>query len=750
MAELPSGTLTLLFSDLEESTGLLQELGAARYAELLSAHRELMDSAVAANEGFGVDTQGDSCFCVFRTARDAVTAATEIQRSHDAHLFPDGCTVRVRIGLHTGEPVIAGDRYVGLAVHRAARIMGAAQGGQILASGPTADLVADEMPAGVVAIHIGERRLKGLERSERLYELCVEDLDRRSTTPREHEASGHAASHRVGVEFRILGPLEVRAGNTGITFAGERRGALLALLLLNANHVVPIDQLIDELWGDEPPGSGAKAVQVRVSQLRKTFAGAGLGEQIATRPPGYVIELARDQLDLHRFERLVSESDLAVAAADPARAAELLREAMGLWRGAPLAEFRSAPFARTASVRLEELRLAAVERRIEADLELGRHGDLISELESLVSEYPFRERLRGQQMLALYRSGRQADALEAYRAARRQLSDELGLEPSGSLQALEQAILQHDPSIAPAPGASPAKASQVWEPSRPERSILVAPSEPTRVQALLVVAEPLTKRPSRELILSALVAETDELATVTTELESTRATLDERGVPARAAVFTSSDRGADLVRLAAEQDVDLMVVDAPPALLATGDPPEDLAHIWREAPCDVAVVVGCDVSQLGTDRPVTVPFGGAKHDWAAVEIGAWLASARGLALVLLGSSAEPERGKRDASRSLAVVSLVVQRAAGIPAKPLLVASGEQVMEVAREAGLLVLGLSEGWSEEGLGVARLTLARDAGVPTLLVRKGVRPGGLTPPERMTRYTWSFVHAGNAESS
>jgi DNA-binding SARP family transcriptional activator/class 3 adenylate cyclase len=747
MAELPSGTLTLLFSDLEDSTALLRRLGPTRYAELLSAHRELMDTATASNDGVGVDSQGDSFFCVFRTARAAVSAAAEIQRSHDAHSFPEGCTVRVRIGLHTGEPVIAGDRYVGLAVHRAARIMGAAQGGQILASGPTTELVADEMPAGVVAVDIGEHRLRGLERPERLYELCVEGLDRRSATPREDESSRPAAGHRVEVEFRILGPLEVRAGQEKLTFAGERGGALLALLLLNANRVVSIEQLIDELWGEEPPASGAKAVQVRVSQLRKACADAGIGDVIVTRPPGYVIELPPDALDLHRFERLVEESDHALAADDAARAAEVLRKAIGLWRGTPLAEFSAAPFARAASARLEELRLAASERRVEADLRLGRHLDLVGELESLISEHPFRERLRAQLMLALYRSGRQADALAAYRATRHELREELGIEPSQALQELERRILQQDPELTLAPTVPSAVARpSVWETPAPERAILVAPSTPSRLPSLIAVAEPLSKRPLRELILSTIVEKTADLAAATAELDEVRAALAARGVPARVAAFTSGARGDDVVRLASEQDVDLLVVDAPSDLLTSGVPSSDLARVWQEAPCDVVLSAG-DEAPLG-EGPVVVPFGGGENDWAAVEIGAWVAAAHGATLLLVGSAGKPERGKRDASRSLAVVSLVVQRAAGISAKPLLVEGGEELLEAAKRARMLLLGLSERWSEEGLGAVRLALAREAGVPTLLVRKGLRPGGLTPPEQMTRYTWSLVHEGGGE--
>jgi class 3 adenylate cyclase/DNA-binding SARP family transcriptional activator len=743
MADLPSGTLTLLFSDLEDSTGLLQRLGATEYGELLEVHRRLVADAIADHGGLEVDTQGDSFFCVFRAARDAVAAAAAIQRSHRHHAFPGGSAVRVRIGLHTGEPVPSGDRYLGLAVHRAARIMSAAHGGQILASGPTVEVTGDELPADVAVVELGEYRLKGLERPERLYELSPSGTAGSFPLPRGVEDSSEAEGAQ-GLDIRILGPLEVHAGGHRLTYGGERRGALLALLLLNANRVVSTEQLIDELWGGEPPGSGAKAVQVRVSQLRKSFVDAGIGELVVTRPPGYVIELATDQLDLHRFERLVAESDL-VRADDPARAGELLREAIGLWRGPPLGEFASAPFARAAGARLEELRLAAVERRIEADLGLGRHGDLVGELESLIRDHPFRERLRAQLMLALYRAGRQADALEAYRATRRELSDELGIEPGQALQDLERAILQHDPELAP-PAARAAAPAVVWETPPPERSILVAPGELERLRSLVAVAEPLTRRPRRELILFALVAEGDELATATSELESVRAALGERGVAARVAAFTSGDRGRDLVRLASEQDVDLLVVDAPDELLAAGAPPDDLAHAWREAPCDVAVVVARGDPLLARNGPVVVPFGGGEHDWAAVEIGAWLAAANGLPLRLLGSSAEPERGKRDASRSLAVVSLVVQRAAGISAKPVLVAPGGELLKAASDGGLLVVGLSERWSEEGLGSARLELARDAGIPTLLVRKGLRPGGLTPPERMTRYTWSFVHAGD----
>src|SRR5579863_8846725 len=224
------------------------------------------------------------------------------------------------------------------------------------------------------------------------------------------------------MEFRILGPLEVVDGDTVVALVGVKQRALLALLLLNANQVVSSDRLVEELWAGQPPESARAALQVRVSQLRKALGAAGAA--IVTRPPGYLVRVGRDELDLHRFEFLVDEGD----AAESAEAAAKLREALSLWRGPPLAEFGYEAFAQNAIRRLEELRLAALEKRIDADLTLGRHADLVAELETLVAEHPLRERLRGQLMLALYRCARQADALAAYRDACTAL-DGIGLLP---------------------------------------------------------------------------------------------------------------------------------------------------------------------------------------------------------------------------------------------------------------------------------------------------------------------------------
>ena len=245
------------------------------------------------------------------------------------------------------------------------------------------------------------------------------------------------------MEFRILGPLEAEQDGRLVPLGGRKQRVLLALLLLHANAVVPRDRLIDEIWGDEPPETARTALQVHVSQLRKALG----GERIETRAPGYRVRTEPDALDLERFERLVAEGGDALAGGDVERSADALREALALWRGTPLAELGEVPFAQRECLRLEELRLAALEERVEADLQLGRHATLVPELEGLVREHPLRERLRGQMMLALYRCGRQADALEVYSSGRRLLDEELGLQPDDGLQRLEKAILNHDPSL---------------------------------------------------------------------------------------------------------------------------------------------------------------------------------------------------------------------------------------------------------------------------------------------------------------
>ncbi len=246
------------------------------------------------------------------------------------------------------------------------------------------------------------------------------------------------------MEFRLLGPLEVLEHDRSCELGGGKQRALLALLLLHANEVVPTERLIDELWGESPPATVAKGIQVYVSRLRKQLG----DRRLVTRKPGYVLLVDASELDVARFERLLADAD----GADPEVAARKLREALALWRGAPLADLAYEPWAQAEIARLDELHTGALERRIEADLALGRHSQLIGELERLVEELPLREGLRGQLMLCLYRCGRQAEALEVYRATREVLVDELGIEPGRELRELEQAILRQDPALdLPAP-----------------------------------------------------------------------------------------------------------------------------------------------------------------------------------------------------------------------------------------------------------------------------------------------------------
>jgi WD40 repeat protein/DNA-binding SARP family transcriptional activator len=250
------------------------------------------------------------------------------------------------------------------------------------------------------------------------------------------------------LEFRILGPLSVRVDGTPVALGGPKQRALLALLLLNANRVVSRDRLVAELFPDQSVNSADHALRNHVSRLRKVFGAAGGDEpRLAARAPGYLLRVEPGELDLESFEQLVSEGREALGAGRTEAAAGLLRSAEQLWEGRPFADLEFEPFGRLEVERLEELRLAAVEERIDADLALGRQLALVPELETLAADHPFREHFRAQLMLALYRSGRQAEGLAVYQQTRTLLSDELGLEPGSELQELQRAILVQDPAL---------------------------------------------------------------------------------------------------------------------------------------------------------------------------------------------------------------------------------------------------------------------------------------------------------------
>ena len=249
--------------------------------------------------------------------------------------------------------------------------------------------------------------------------------------------------------FGILGPLEATVDDRRLALGGPKPRRLLAMLVLHVGEVVSIDRLVEAVWEDAPTAGAEATLRTHVANLRRALAAAGPVDLVVTRAPGYSLAADRGQVDACRFERLTTEGRAALDGHDPERAATTLRNALGLWRGRVLEDLGVPRFAEAEAARLDELRLTARENRIDADLALGRHQELIGELETLVDAHPFREQLWSRLMLALYRSGRQADALEACRTLRQRLGEELGLAPGPVLAELETAILRHDPALTP-------------------------------------------------------------------------------------------------------------------------------------------------------------------------------------------------------------------------------------------------------------------------------------------------------------
>ena len=315
-------------------------------------------------------------------------------------------------------------------------------------------------------------------------------------------------------------------------------------------------------------------------------------------------------------------------------------------------------------------------------------------------------------MLALYRAGRQSEALDAYRAAREALVEELGIEPAPPLRELERAILAQDPSL------------DLSAPAEEARALLAVPSNGS---ALLTIAAPLAEGQRSELIVARLVAEEADVERAVLELAAAGPS------DARVAALTTADAAADVVRLATAYDVELVLLDLSRGL--DEQLPAELAAVLERSPADVAVLTG----PVGAEGDgVFVPFGGGEHDWAALELGARLAVAMSAPLRLVGTTADQGSGRRDASRLLADASLAVKRVVGVTAVPLLADRGGLAQAVS-EATLVVVGIAPRWRSEGIGGARRALVA-AGVPILLVHRGPRPGPLAPQETRTRFTWS----------
>jgi predicted ATPase/DNA-binding SARP family transcriptional activator len=275
------------------------------------------------------------------------------------------------------------------------------------------------------------------------------------------------------LEFRVLGPLQVAKEGRLLPLGGLKQRGLLALLLLDRNRVVPRDRLVDALWGESPPASAANSIQIYVSKLRRLLGDGETAGAIVTEPPGYRLRVPPGELDADRFERLIAQGSEALRAGEAERAEKAFADALTPWRGPPFADFTAEPFAQAEIARIEQLRLHALEQRIEALLSLGRHVEVLAELPTLIDQHPLEEQLRAQLMVALYRSGRQADALVAYQDFRRFLGDELGLDPGPDLREIERRVLSQDPALV-APVA----------PSRGPEQSPAAPAEPPPAAAL--------------------------------------------------------------------------------------------------------------------------------------------------------------------------------------------------------------------------------------------------------------------------
>jgi ABC-type transport system substrate-binding protein/DNA-binding SARP family transcriptional activator len=418
------------------------------------------------------------------------------------------------------------------------------------------------------------------------------------------------------IDYRILGQLEVSADGRVIDVGGPRLRALLVVLLLRANEPVPRDVLVHELWGEQPPAGAQHSLDVYVSRLRKSLDAAANGPVVVTSPGAYSLRLAEEQLDACRFERLVAEGKAALCGNEPGQAAAKLRAALKLWRGPALADLSNGHGPRVEAARLEELRLGAIVDRIDSDLALGHHTEVIGELEALVAAYPLHERLHEQLMIALYRSGRQAEALEAYRAARRTLVEDLGLEPGPALQRLEQAVLRQDASLdlpaqgAAGPSLSPAdrtRRSWLSGPNRAKRLIAVAAASAVTLALLVAMT---AHGPAQ------LTAGPDTVGVIDAGQDALTAVITRVGRPsgvaygAGAAWVTDSTDGLLLRVDPAGQVIDRIPVGHGPAGVAVGDGEVWVANELDSTVSEINPGSGTQVSMIPVGSgPNAIAFG---------------------------------------------------------------------------------------------------------------------------------------------
>jgi DNA-binding SARP family transcriptional activator/class 3 adenylate cyclase/ABC-type glycerol-3-phosphate transport system substrate-binding protein len=422
---------TFLIADLRGYTSYSDARGDRAAVEVAGRFLAIARESVEAHAGTVVEVRGDEVLAVFDSAREALRASLDIQASVTGQPA-EHQMLGVGIGLDAGEAIPLGEGYRGRALNLAARLCARARAGEILVSSELVHLAG--AVEGVRFEDRGAVRLKGLSRPVDV--LAVTRATAGGTAP----ATTVAVAGNLA--FRLLGPLEVTDGGRPVPLGGPRQRLVLAHLLLAANRVVTMDELIERIWDDEPPRAARNTIQSYVSHLR-----AALGpDRIEGRTPGYVVRAEPEELDVLRFEQLLRRARRMLPT-DPREAASSLEEAIALWSGSPLSDLSEAASLIGEIARLNELRVSALEDLLGARLAVGDHAEVLPELERLVVEHPMRERLWAHLMLARYRSGRQAEALDAYRRAQDLLADELGIDPSPELQELQRRILQQDPAL---------------------------------------------------------------------------------------------------------------------------------------------------------------------------------------------------------------------------------------------------------------------------------------------------------------
>jgi DNA-binding SARP family transcriptional activator len=547
------------------------------------------------------------------------------------------------------------------------------------------------------------------------------------------------------LDFWVLGPLEVRRRGVRVPITAAKPRMALAALLLGRGQTLSDDALIDALWGPRPPASAGKTLQVYIWQLRDLLDPDrdSRGSDLLVRDPGgYRLAVEAAVIDLHRFETAWEQARTMAGAGDPRQAATLLRGALATWRGEPLGDLMYERFFEADVARMIEMRLSAHEDLIDAELASGGGGALVPELKRLSRLHPLRERLTAQLMVALYRSGGQTAALDVYEVTKQRLSENLGIDPSPALQAVWRQVLRQDGALLAQAASEPAGSSVF---SR-RGSLLAVHAGSRGVGPLALAAAGLIGRdPHRDLIVACTVsdvAEDPDLRGALEEMRSVCSFLGDDGVAPRFAAFTSPDAGRDVQRLVQHHGVDLVLADGRRALRGE-DAREGLVDaLLSSVHTDVALVVAePSAGDEPSATPVVVPFGATDHDWAALELGAWIASTHGVPLQILGRRQLPGFQDGDASRLLAEASLLLQRIAGLQPEPVLIAPGpDGVLEAAAGARMLVVGLRSDWRENGLGDVRLTIAKRCPCPALFVRRGILPGVLASPRALTRLAWS----------